>query len=81
MSKENLEGHPEIARLAIVGKDFSTYYVPFVTNIGGVIVKQIIETAEEFQCQDGNGTLISRISKDCPYLVDYYSFQAAGKLE
>ena len=81
MSKPIIEGHPEIARLAIVGKDFSTYYVPFVTNIGGNIVKQIIETAEEFQCQDEKGTLISRISKDCPYLVDYYPFQATDKVE
>ncbi|KKN36698.1 hypothetical protein LCGC14_0770860 [marine sediment metagenome] len=74
--KETLEGHSEIARLAIVANDFSTFYVPHITNVGGSIVKKITETIDEFHCFDESGRLISRIKKDCPHLVDYYPFQA-----
>lgn len=72
-----LEGHPEIARLAIVGKDFSTYYIPNITNVGGTIIKMIRESAEDFTCYGEDGIMVARITKDCPYLVDYYPFQAA----
>lgn len=63
-----------VARLAIVSKDFSTYYVPKITGCGGHVVQHIHEFPDKFLIfgDEEKQIVISEISKDCPILVDYY---------
>ena len=73
MSKEKLPvEYSEIARLAIIGKDFQTYYIPSFTNVGNARITHIKEYDDEFLCL-ADDVIVSRIRKDVPYLVDYYT--------
>lgn len=64
--------YSEIARLAIIGKGFDTYYIPSFTNVANARITSINEYDDEFLCMAGD-VIVSRIRKDVPYLVDYYT--------
>ena len=60
-----------ICRLAVVAKDFSTYYIPGVTTIVDKQVNQIAEIGDEYHILDFDGNLISKVHKSAPCVVDY----------
>lgn len=60
-----------VARLSVVAKDYSTYYIPGCKSISGERIKEIKEFPEMFQIIGYNDTLIGNVSKDCPCVVDY----------
>ena len=60
-----------IVRLAVVAKDYQTYYIPGITMIANARIMQIREFPECYECWDSQGCILSKISKDCPCLVDY----------
>jgi len=72
MNEKPVNDYPEIARLAIIGKEFQTYYIPSFTNVGNVRITKIQEYDDEFLCL-ADEIIVSRIRKDVPYLVDYYT--------
>jgi hypothetical protein len=60
-----------IAKLAIVSKDFTTYYIPGKSIVQGVVVNQIEEHTEHFSVVDVNGTILTTVSKKVPFLAEY----------
>lgn len=60
-----------ISRLAVVTKDFATYYIPGVTKIDNKYVTCIDEQGEFFIIYDKDETVLSKISKSSPVVVDY----------
>lgn len=60
-----------VARLAIVSKDFSTYYIPGKSIVQGSVVNQIEEHAEHFSVVDNEGNILAEVSKKAPFLVEY----------
>lgn len=70
-----------ISRLAVVAKDFSTYYIPGTTFIVDKQVNFIDETADEFVLWDSEGNVIGRISKKTPYIADYTDIHEVSVLD
>lgn len=60
-----------ISRLAVVAEGFSTYYIPGKTVIGSSLVNLIEELPEAYHVCDENGTVLSKVHKGLPCLVDY----------
>lgn len=60
-----------ISRLAVVAKDYSTYYIPGSTKVVDKTIQEIYELTDEFHLLDKDGFMLGRISKKTPYIVDY----------
>lgn len=60
-----------VARLAVVSKDFSIYYIPGKSIVQGIEVNQIEEHTENFSVVDFEGNVLAEISKKLPFLVEY----------
>lgn len=60
-----------ISRLAVVAKDFSTYYIPGITMIGSNQVNQIAEIGDEYHILDVEGNTLSTVQKSAPCVVDW----------
>lgn len=60
-----------ISRLAVVAKDFSTYYIPGHTMIVDKQVNQIAEIGDEYHMLDEDGEVLSKVHKSAPCVVDY----------
>lgn len=60
-----------ISRLAVAAKDFSTYFIPNVTFISGLPVREIVEDSEDFKIIGPDRMLLSRVSKGAPYVADF----------
>lgn len=60
-----------ISRLAVVTKDFSTYYIPGITMIGDKKVNQIAEMTDSYEVLDDEGQVLSSISKSAPVVADW----------
>lgn len=61
----------EVARLAVVSKDFTTYYIPGHTMIHNKRVARIVAYPEHYDVMDIDGVILSDISKKLPILVDW----------
>lgn len=68
---ENSKVSKTISRLAVVAKDFSTYYIPGITMIVDKQVNQIAEIGDEFHILDKEGEVLSRVQKSAPCVIDY----------
>lgn len=60
-----------ISRLAVVAKDFSTYYIPGHTMVGDNQVWNIDEQDGEYVIYGEDMLVLAKISKSAPVLVDY----------
>lgn len=60
-----------ISRLAVVAEGFSTYYIPGKSMIGSSQVNVIEEHETEYRICDAEGTVLSKVDKRLPCLVDY----------
>lgn len=60
-----------ITKLAIVGKDYSTYYLTGHSMIGDRQVSHIVEETNRFEIHDKENRIIATVSKDCPYIINY----------
>lgn len=60
-----------IAKLAVITKEFSTYYIPGKTLVQGKLVNQIDEQQDYYFVLDSEGDLLTKVSKKVPCLVDY----------
>ena len=65
-----------ISRLAVVAKDFSTYYIPGVTYVGDKEVIEIIEEDDHYVImgrinEEGAHIAVSIVNKSAPCVVDW----------
>lgn len=70
--------YKQIARLAIVTPEFSTYYMPHTTHIGGDRLIKISEEEDAFLLLNNEGAIIGEVKKSVPHIVDYYREKESG---
>ena len=60
----------KIIRLAVVAKDYQTYFIPNKSVIGNDIVAEIVERGDHYVILNPEGMQISSVNKSCPCIVD-----------
>ena len=61
----------EVARLAVVSEDFTTYYIPRHTIVHGKHVARILERSEHYEVVDIDNVILAEVSKKAPIVVDW----------
>lgn len=70
-----------VVKLAVVSKDYATYYIPGKTVISGKTVNQIDDYPEYFLVVDAEGDTLTQVSKKVPYVADYADVHEVPDIE